>query len=206
MRLSWNGLLVTTLTPGDHVYKTDTQYRGIAYGRPWPLFYVVEPEDETEVELDEQIDAWFIQREAPEVIPDIQLVNKYVELCQAKSLPVRTLLCATTSDWPMMDCSVVERLLADLNHLGYDYWDGGERSILLDDLVAPPSPVLEGFARRLNRVKLFDELSDLEAYIHARDEFIRRQGWESEDNPLALLIPGEFYRTDVWELHRPIMP
>jgi len=202
MSLNWNGVVVTTIDPGDHIHDKDTNYRGIAYGRPWPLFYVVEPEDKTEVELDQQIDGWFIQREAPEVIPDVQLVNKYVELCQAKGLAVRTLLCATTSDWPLMDCSVVERLPGDANHLGYDYWDGGERSILLDGLVAPPSPVLKGFARRLNKVKLFDELSDLEAYVNARNEFIHQQGWESEDNPLALLIPGEFYPTDVWELQR----
>jgi hypothetical protein len=101
-------------------------------------------------------------------------------------MKVRALLCATPSPFPVLPYQVVDSLLPDCQHLGYDYWDGGELSALWDTALTE----LMEFGERLNPFGLFDavQLVDQYAVAHKRLELAGRV--ESS----AWMI------TDVWQI------
>lgn len=211
MNWIWNGLVVTTTSPGRFTNPKEP-YRGACYGRPWPGIAVselwaerekvsqaVEGEPELALRLYELINYTDAERNDglptvpifanmslhPAIVPDIGLVERYIESLTKVGISVRMLLCATTSSFREMDPAVVEKLLAQSTYLGIDYVEHDfNYSPLADELNGeyeddpPPWLTQESYAKavstlerltaRRNSWGLLETDADLEAYIAAR--------------------------------------
>lgn len=207
----WNGIVVTTASPGKFVIP-DTHYRGVAYGKPWPLESLEEDEISICTDLLKIINDITMRYNPdgtypPAVIPDISVIDKYVRCCCANSLSTRVLLCATTSPYPRMDERNAKALAAKGQLLGYDYiLSGCDFSAVNNDFYPPIPDSLASFALKMNNNGLFSSMSDLEKYIDSRwayireagEKFVEKEGYLIRETPLE--DSGCFWPCEVWEL------
>ena len=174
-----NGILIQTDRPGEMI-EGPTEYRGVAYGDPWPisphnsvdiptaeLMVVAETERATsQLPLDGQ---WY----TPAVLSDLQLAADYLGLCIQRQVLVRVVLCFTPRKIPILEQHQAAVLLASSKFLGYDYaYSSCTFSALYSDLNPPPSPIMEKHRARLNDYGLLNSASELAEYIAERWEYI----------------------------------
>lgn len=205
--------MVTTKAP-DKRMNPDTSYKGVAYGEAWPLQELSKSDlSARESALVANIDSLMQLRfesgkEPPGVVNDIQLAYDYAGCCQDRDIPVRLLLCATTSSYPRMDDAVVQRVTAQAQLIGYDYIGAGwGYSALYDDLYSESLLAeLEQFTQLLNAYGLFDNEADLVRYIETRWRIVQQAGEKHvmHGNTLVRETPledwGSFWPCAVYEL------
>lgn len=242
--------MVTTTTPGRFT-TPGSSYRGVSYGRPWPGIAHSEPwtgRDNAErclladIETKERIQKliWYTLAKRddglpsepivnelvshPAIVPDVQLVLRYINCLKQADIDVRVLLCATTAAYRVIDAVMLRKLLDQSTFLGFDYVDHDlVYSVLADDLEVhhnAPCPSwltreqcddarerLAHVASLRNMFGLLDNEGDLLDYIHTRwDVATKTTVARSSIQADSLLeVGGEFWPCEVREVKLPLV-
>lgn len=183
----YNGLLITSALPAQE--HPNTKYRGVAYGKPWPLENLFAPHDNQDDQdliravNDLVLSHYFYNNTGamvsfpPAVITDMMLVTRYHARCLERNLPTRVLLCATDRPYPVMDDGLLNQLLPQSKFLGYDYafssCDFSPLAINEQEIIAPSQA---SSVQSLNVSGLFDTLGEAEKHIKARNDFLAMAG------------------------------
>jgi len=210
-----NGFVVTTQEPQNYIMAR-FRYRGVAYGRAWPL-EEISPNKLTseDVELTNRVHETIMSR--PYIgnsyplglVPDIRLIERYYQRCVSINIPVRILLIATPHQSPVIDEITAENLDQKLLLLGFDYVSTDfSYSAVVDDLNPPFSPEVDYLVAGMNKYGLFTNSSSLKEYIVARWDFARSSGKHQTDRDgLSVsvspveddieLVPCKVYQADI---------
>ncbi len=159
-----NGFIVQKSEPTDE--NQTILYNGISRFESWPLNSI---EDETcrllDIEMEERWFGYFYDDDsyALAVVPSIDFVNHYLNICKSKGIATRVLLVCSKRLSPK--CEETKNFTKVF--LGYDYATSQSfYSSLLDDLFGAEIPENIGRYRQvLNHNGLFDNQIELEKYI-----------------------------------------
>ena len=213
--MNWNGILVTDKLPVSSM-DTDALYRGVAYGRAWPLKNLCAPDvNDKDTDLIEELNElhalFYYDGTYPlEVVPNLGFVSRYVERCLLRNLPVRTLLCATERPEPILSPSAITQLLGNAKRLGYDYAYSSCCYSAIYEEIFPTSLLLASFFGSLNQYGLFETAPKLLEYVEARQEIISSavERYELIGGRKVRVTPleehGDFLPIEVWELQWPL--
>lgn len=218
MNWIYNGIVVSSIAPGQYVVNSDIVHAGVGFGRSWPLTNNVEVAQRAydltmygEVRRDDGLHGVPVHdglSMAPATITDVAFIDEYIRHCKTNDIPVQVFLCATTSSSPQMEPEVVSRLKDTSVMLGYDYisWDFDFSAIIQDLFWIPrhgsnvfPAWVTEhkrrevldklaAFATRLNGNGLFGDESDLLQYINTRWDIAQQTSENALDYTFGTLL------------------
>lgn len=209
----WNGLLVTLAQPAGNF--NNKEYRGVAYGKPWPLEDLFAPHENQYDQglicaVNSLIEGRYLGAFSdgiypPSVIADTALAMRYILRCQDWGIDTRLLLCATDRSWPVMENKAAALLLPHSKVLGYDYafssCDFSPLALNEQELIDPALGLLP---QQRNEFGLFDVKSEVERYVGRRNMFmaaagetyIMKNGFRVGSTPLE--DNGDFV---VWQVH-----
>lgn len=158
----------------------------------------------------------------PSAMSDTNLALRYIELCNKQNIPVRKLLCATTCSYPTMDELTSDRLISQSRFLGYDYisYDFSYSAVQAElmrrsdvpdswiveyglvDAVANANRCFENCSRVLNEFGLFENESDLQAYLSARCAIVDQTTVQAEDEDYYSYLETsiELWPCMTWEI------
>ncbi len=209
----WNGLLVTLAQP---TWNFDNkEYRGVAYGKPWPLESLFAPhENQYDQDLIYAVNSLIEGRYfgavsdgiyPPSVVADTALAVRYALRCLEWGIDTRILLCATDRSWPVMENNAAATMRQHSKVLGYDYayssCDFSPLALNEQELIDPALGLLP---QQRNAFGLFDAKSEVATYIERRNMFmaaagetyIMKDGIRVRSTPLE--DNGDFV---VWQVH-----
>jgi hypothetical protein len=184
-----NGFVITMQEPQNYIM-AKFRYRGVAYGRAWPLKEIsLDKMTSEDVELTSRVQEMIMSRPyigdsyPLGVVPDFRLVQRYYRRCISVGIRVRILLIATPYRSPVVDEMMTKNLDQSLSLLGYDYVSSDfSYSAVVDDLNPPFSPSVTSLVSRMNKYGLFGDVSSLAEYVAARWEFVQSHKDHMEDH------------------------
>jgi hypothetical protein len=164
---------------------------------------------------------------SPSAITDLDIALKYIALCDKQNMPTRKLLCATTSQCPVMEEALSNKLLSQSRFLGYDYisWDMDD-SVIQQELFYEPTESsseamswvdevglteaaadadrrFKQYSPLLNEFGLFDTEADLLSYISTRAEIAEQTTVIKDGREYSYLETAvELWPCKTWELQR----